>query len=157
MPSTESSPTFRPQMSQQFLVIGLGLILTVTVAYAVFTTYFLVATDHSAPIERFSTVAQEYGLSVPTPRVTTGAVAIAHQTTFEMSIEGKPVWLVYFDAFDPAQAKALEKVKSDGSIEVDGQPQAAKVLGTVALAGYRGQPEEQRLLAAFAEFQAPGK
>ena len=157
MTPTESLPDRHPRFYPGFVAIALGLILTVTVAYSVFSMYFLVATDHSAPIEIFHAVLEEHGLSGQTPRIMTGLVKIAHQTTFEVAVADKPVWLVYFDPFDPAQAKALEKVKRDGSIEIDGQPQEVKVRGAVALAGYKGHPDEQKLLAAFADFQVPGK
>jgi hypothetical protein len=133
----------------------MGVFLGAALLLIVVKQWQLAATDHSAPIDNFAAALEQHGLTGQAPLQTKGGVKIPHETTFEVTVAGKPVWLVYFDPFDPAQYKARAEVKRSGKIEFDGQPLDAKVRGAVALVGFQGHPEEQRLLAAFIDFQTP--
>lgn len=157
MTSVDSSPHKRPGRFAKYVAIGFGFLLAASMIFAVGNAWFLTATDRSAPVEEFPGVLARHGLTGQAPRLAAAMTSIAHEKTFEVMVDGQPVWLIYFDPFDPAQAEARNKTRRDGSIEFDGRTQEAKVRGAVALVGYKGHPDEQKLLAAFADFQAPGK
>jgi hypothetical protein len=155
MASVEPSAHRRRGSFPKLVAISFGLLLAAAMGFAVFNVWFLAATDHTAPIEEFPAVLLQHGLTAEAPRLAAGMTTIAHEKTFEVIVDSQPVWVMYFDPFDPAQAEARDKLKRDGSLEFGGRLQQAKVRGAVALVGYKGHPDEQKLLAAFNDFQTP--
>jgi hypothetical protein len=150
MPDDELPKLPGPSKSYQFFSIGFGILIGVLLL--VFVVREWVHTSKLAnPSVDFTKYLNSHGF-LASPATPSKAASLTAGNVDELEVDGKSVWLCWFDTKDPEQAKALASIRDLPTVDVHGKPRPVTVHGTLALIGYDGRTDEKKLLQAFEDF-----
>lgn len=108
-------------------------------------------------VNDYSDYLGKHGMKSGKPQTHPKAVNPSAGQAYEIEVDGKPVWVIYFDTSDKSQADALAAIEADPTVKVGGESRPVKVHGSLALVGYDSHPDEAKLLEALDEFDAAAK
>lgn len=128
----------------------LGLAILVIVIFVVTQQLGEVEQHEDRTIENLVGQWKSAGLSVGNIRPT--ADPLGAMRAGEVDVDGKPVIVYQFDPLNPAQLKARDKIKADGTVVIDGRKTPALVNGPFVLARYEGHPDQNVLVETFQAF-----
>ncbi len=152
MPSDSSLPPLpQPSRGYRFATIGFGILLTALMVLFIVKqvkwTYQVVQ-----PVEAYANYLNHHGAKAGDVQAPTHAVESTPGQAYELDVDGKPVWIIYFDKGNEAQIGAEKAIGVRKTVEVDGKPLPAKVRDALVLVGYDGHPDEAKLLDALDNF-----
>jgi hypothetical protein len=151
--SSDSSlpPLPQPSRGYRFATIGFGILLTALMVLFIVKqvkwTFQIVQ-----PVEAYANYLNHHGAKTGDVQAPTHAVQSTPGQSYELDVDGKPVWITYFDTGNEVQIRAEKAIRESKTVEVDGKPLAAKVHGSLVLTGYEGHPDEAKLLDALDNF-----
>jgi len=143
----------RSSRTYKIVTISLGVIFFATMLYLVIFEWWLAAVQLEAPVRNFADYLHRHHISSGDPREVAKSVAPPASKVYKMEVDGKPIWLCYFNPDDPRQREALGQIRQSGTLSIDGQELPAKIREIVVLAGYDGSKKEAELLQAFADYE----
>lgn len=156
--SSEDLPKL-PQSSQtyRFVTIGFGILLIVLLIAFIYEqsrqTYNVVK-----PVKDYSDSLGKHGMKSEAPQRDTAAItAPTAGQVYRVEVDGKPIWLIYFDPNDKVQSDAMAALKSEPTVKIGGESHPVKFHGSLALVGYDGHPDEAKLLETLDDFDVPAK
>jgi hypothetical protein len=144
-----------PRWSRTYKVvtIGFGVLFFLAMLYLVVFQWWLAAVELETPVRNFADYLHKHNISSGNPHEVARSVAPPASKVYEMEVDGKPIWLCYFNPDDQRQREALGQIRQNGTLRVDGQELPAKTRETVVLAGYDGSKKEAEILRAFADYE----
>ncbi|HEY2147383.1 MAG TPA: hypothetical protein VGH32_05565 [Pirellulales bacterium] len=155
--SSEDLPKL-PQSSRTYRVVTIGfgiLLIVLLIAFIIEQsreTYNVVK-----PVKDYSESLGRHGMKPAAPQRDTAAIASPSGEVYKMEVDGKPIWLIYFDPNDKAQADAMAALKTQPMVKIGGEPRPVKFHGSLALIGYDKHPDEAKLLETLDDFDLPAK
>jgi hypothetical protein len=147
----ESSRTYR------IVTVGFGILLIVLLIAYIFLKsqeiFHMVK-----PVRDFSESLGKHGMKSEAPQRDTAAItSLAAGEIYRIQVDGKPIWLVYFDPNDKVQADAMAALKSEPTVKIDGQSHPVKFHGSLALIGFDNHPDQAKLRETLDDFDAPAR
>jgi hypothetical protein len=141
----------------QIVTVGFGILLIVLLIAYIFLKsreIFHVV----KPVRDFSESIGKHGMKSEAPQRDTAAImSLTAGEIYRIQVDGKPIWLVYFDPNDKVQADAMAALKSDPTVKIDGQSHPVKFHGSLALIGFDNHPDQAKILESLDDFEAPTK
>lgn len=148
--SSDSSlpPLPQPSRGSRIVPILFGLLLTVLMV-----VFFVKQTRWTyqvvQPVENYAKYLNQHGAKASDLHAPTHKVQSTPGQSYEIDVDGKPVWVIYFDAGNESQIRAEKAIRESKTVEIDGKPQPAKVHGPLVLTGYDDHPDKDKLLDAL--------
>ncbi|HKD36323.1 MAG TPA: hypothetical protein VKB78_05965 [Pirellulales bacterium] len=146
----ESSRTYR------IVTVGFGFLLIVLLIAFIIQKSREIHTI-VRPIQQYSESLARHGMRSEPPERDTSAIASSFGQVYKIEVDGKPIWLMYFDPEDKIQADAMAALKNHPTVKLGGEERAVKFHGSLALIGYDNHPDQAKLLEALDDFDVPGK
>lgn len=142
----------RSSLAYKIVTVGMGIIILVFMVYVV-VQQWQAGAELAMPVRSFADYLHKHQITAATPKEVARDTAPPASKVYELEIDGRPIWLCYFNPDDPQQREALGQIKQSGTLKVNGREMPVKVRDPVVLAGYDGSKQEAEILRAFDDYE----